>query len=82
METTDLVEQAKSKRIKKNADWIIANYIGLEQQGFADQQNFANEQGFASDYNKVTLIGDGVEEFFEGPKNDLAMSVLRSIFLS
>ena len=82
METTDLVEQAKSKRIKKNADWIIANYIGLEQQGFADQQNFANEQGFASDYNKVTLIGDGVEEFFEGPKNDLAMSVLRSILFS
>ena len=70
METTDLLEQAKTKRRKKNADWIIANFIESEQ------------QGFASNYNKVTLIGDGVEESFEGPKDDLAMSVLRSIFLS
>ena len=70
METTDLLEQAKTKRRKKNADWIIANFIESE------------NQGFASNYNKVTLIGDGVEESFEGPKDDLAMSVLRSIFLS
>lgn len=70
METTDLLEQAKTKRRKKNADWIIANFIESEQ------------QGFASNYNKVTLIGDGVEESFEGPKDDLAMSLLRSIFLS
>jgi len=70
METTDLLEQAKTKRRKKNADWIIANFIESE------------KQGFASNYNKVTLIGDGVEESFEGPKDDLAMSVLRSIFLS
>ena len=70
METTDLLEQARAKRTKKNADWIIANYIGTQQ------------QGFASDYNKVTLVGDGVEESFEGPKDDLAMSLLRSIFLS
>jgi len=70
METTDLLEQARAKRTKKNADWIIANYIGTQQ------------QGFASDYNKVTLVGNGVEESFEGPKDDLAMSLLRSIFLS
>ena len=70
METTDLLEQAKTKRRKKNADWIIANFIESE------------KQGFASNYNKVTLIGDGVEKSFEGPKDDLAMSVLRSIFLS
>ena len=70
METTDLLEQARAKRTKKNADWIVANYIGTQQ------------QGFASDYNKVTLVGDGVEESFEGPKDDLAMSLLRSIFLS
>ena len=70
METTDLLEQAITKRRKKNADWIIANFIESE------------KQGFASNYNKVTLIGDGVEESFEGPKDDLAMSVLRSIFLS
>ena len=76
METTDLLEQAKTKRRRKNADWIIANFIESEQQGFA------NQQGFASNYNRVTLIGDGVEESFEGPKDDLAMSVLRSIFLS
>ena len=76
METTDLLEQAKTKRREKNADWIIANFIASE------QQDFANQQGFASNYNRVTLIGDGVEESFEGPKDDLAMSVLRSIFLS
>ncbi len=70
METTDLLEHARAKRTKKNADWIVANYIGTQQ------------QGFASDYNKVTLVGDGVEESFEGPKDDLAMSLLRSIFLS
>ena len=61
---------ARAKRTKKNADWIVANYIGTHQ------------QGFASDYNSVTLVGDGVEESFEGPKDDLAMSLLRSIFLS
>jgi phosphopantothenoylcysteine decarboxylase/phosphopantothenate--cysteine ligase len=70
METTDLLEQARAKRTRKNADWIVANYIGTHQ------------QGFASDYNSVTLVGDGVEESFEGPKDDLAMSLLRSIFLS
>ena len=69
METTDLLEQAKAKRTKKNADWIIANYVG------------SGQQGFASHYNKVILVGDGVEESFEGSKDDLAMSLLRSIFL-
>ena len=29
METTDLLEQAKTKRRKKNADWIIANFIAV-----------------------------------------------------
>ena len=70
METTNLLEQARAKRTKKNADWIVANYIRTQQ------------QGFASDYNKVTLVGDGVEESFEGPKDDLGMSLLRRIFLS
>tara|TARA_B100000575_G_C23143494_1_gene666496 strand:+ start:12549 stop:13796 length:1248 start_codon:yes stop_codon:yes gene_type:complete len=69
METTDLLEQAKAKRTKKKADWIIANYIG------------SGQQGFESHYNKVILVGDGIEESFEGPKDDLAMSLLRSIFL-
>lgn len=70
METENLEEQAESKRKRKKANWIIANSIGHD----------VKQQGFESDYNKVTLLGDELKVHMEGPKEDLAMSLLRTIF--
>ena len=70
METERLEEQAESKRVHKNADWIIANSIGED----------VPQQGFESDYNKVLLLGQGTSLEMEGPKEDLAMNLLRTIF--
>lgn len=70
METENLLENALAKLQKKNADWIIAN--SLTQAG----------AGFESDTNKVTLIGQGAQQEFEGPKTELAERLLNFIFNS
>jgi len=72
METENLLESARSKRERKNCDWIVANSI-LEE-----------GSGFAHDTNSVFLIGEkteaGSETRFEGPKNLIAQKVLNAIF--
>lgn len=70
METERLEEQAESKRVRKKAHWIIANTIGHD----------VPQQGFESDHNKVILLGEGISLEMEGPKEDLAMNLLRTIF--
>ena len=64
-ETDNLIENAKAKRLKKNADLIIANDV--TQPG----------AGFSVDTNRVTIIGEGFED--ELPlmsKSDVADAIL------
>ncbi|MFU8858803.1 MAG: bifunctional phosphopantothenoylcysteine decarboxylase/phosphopantothenate--cysteine ligase CoaBC [Cyclonatronaceae bacterium] len=72
METENLLESARSKRKRKNCDWIVANSI-LEE-----------GSGFAHDTNSVYLISEktapGSEIRFEGSKSLIADNVLKAIF--
>ena len=70
METSSLVEKAREKRIRKGADWIVANDLG------------SDGSGFASDTNRVILVGAHSEVSFEGTKFDVSRSVLQHIFAS
>ncbi|MDI6400708.1 bifunctional phosphopantothenoylcysteine decarboxylase/phosphopantothenate--cysteine ligase CoaBC [Balneolaceae bacterium ANBcel3] len=67
METENLAENARKKRIKKNADWIVAN--NLSDQG----------AGFEVDTNKILIIGNQKEVIREGLKTDLAYRILELI---
>ena len=65
METKDLLENAKKKLEKKNADMIVANNLKVE------------GAGFGTDTNVVTLIKrDGVKELPLLSKEEVAKAVL------
>lgn len=65
-ETERLVEQAIAKRAAKGADWILANDVSGEVMG--------------GDRNQVHLITDeGVEEWPEGSKAQIAMNLVERI---
>ena len=65
METKDLLENAKKKLEKKNADMIVANNLKVE------------GAGFGTDTNVVTLIKrDGVKELPLLSKEQVAKAVL------
>ncbi len=67
-ETEHLIEHAKAKRLRKGADFIVANDVS------------AAGIGFNSDNNAATLIGEGVETAFDAmPKRQLAEALLRAI---
>lgn len=68
METNDLLQNARNKRIKKNIDWIAANDL-------TDKKS-----GFAVDTNRLVLIGPASETPFEGTKEEVAREVLFHIF--
>lgn len=68
METSDLLQQAREKRIRKGADWIVANELARE------------GSGFAFDTNEVVLIGTHSEVPFQGTKYDVARNILHHIF--
>ncbi|HBX67786.1 MAG TPA: bifunctional phosphopantothenoylcysteine decarboxylase/phosphopantothenate--cysteine ligase CoaBC, partial [Balneolaceae bacterium] len=68
METENLIENATSKLNKKNADFIIAN--SLSEAG----------SGFESDTNTVHLLGKDSDQKFQGPKKDIAIEILNTIF--
>ncbi len=70
METEDLVARAREKRLRKGADWIVANDLT------------SGDSGFAVDTNRVILVGTHDETTYNGPKSDVARSVLRHIFVS
>ena len=68
METEDLINRAKDKRIRKNADMIVAN--SLREEG----------AGFGTDTNVVTLISEN--ESKELPlmsKNEVAHEILNEV---
>ncbi len=68
METDNLLEQAREKRIRKEADWIVANDLTAE------------GSGFAFDTNRVVLVGSHSEIHFEGTKYDVSRNILHHIF--
>lgn len=68
METEDLIKNATQKLERKNADFIIAN--SLSEKG----------SGFESDTNKVHLLSTDSDKPFEGPKQDIAIEILNTIF--
>ncbi len=68
METRDLLKQAREKRIRKGADWIVANDLA------------SDGSGFAFDTNQVVLVGAHSEVHFEGTKYDVSRNVLHHIF--
>lgn len=68
LESENLIEYAKSKLEKKNADLIIANYSNKE------------NSGFSSDNNTVTLVSkDEIKELKTAPKSELAFTILKYI---
>lgn len=68
METSDLLQQAREKRVRKGADWIVANDLSSE------------GSGFAFDTNQVVLVGVHSEVHFEGTKYDVSRNILHHIF--
>ena len=70
METRDLIPSAREKRIRKKADWIIANDLSKE------------GSGFAVDTNHVVLVGEHLEMPFSGRKKSISRHLLQQIFES
>lgn len=67
-ETENVVENAKSKRKRKGADWIIANNVsGAE-----------GDSVMGGDFNQVHIVtSNGVESLPEMPKEDVARELVR-----
>ncbi len=65
-ETEDVVENAKTKRKRKAADWIVANDVtAIDGKGV-----------MGGDANAVHIVtGEGVEDLPEMPKNDVALAL-------
>jgi phosphopantothenoylcysteine decarboxylase/phosphopantothenate--cysteine ligase len=68
METEDLEKNAGHKLEKKNLDWICANSVS------------GAETGFESDTNTITLMSKEDKQEFTGPKQEIAIRILRRIF--
>ena len=65
-ETDDLLDNAKKKRKRKAADWIIANDVSGDVMG--------------GDENEVHIVsGDGVEKLEQMPKHEVAMALAERI---
>lgn len=63
-ESHDVVERAKAKRLRKGADFIVANQIG------------GSENAFGSDSNHAWVIGDDfADEIERAPKPEVATSL-------
>jgi phosphopantothenoylcysteine decarboxylase/phosphopantothenate--cysteine ligase len=65
-ETDNILENAKAKRKRKSADWIVANDVSGEVMG--------------GDRNRVTIVSnDGIETLDEMPKAAVAMALVERI---
>lgn len=69
LETNNELENAKSKLIRKNLDFIVLN--SMQDKG----------AGFATDTNKITIINrqEGIQEFTLKSKKDVAKDICRLI---
>ena len=64
-ETEHVIENARGKRVRKNADLIVANDVSR------------TDAGFGTDTNVITLItADDVRELAIMPKSDAAHAIL------
>ncbi|WP_340103681.1 bifunctional phosphopantothenoylcysteine decarboxylase/phosphopantothenate--cysteine ligase CoaBC [Rhodohalobacter sp. 8-1] len=68
METEDLEKNAQGKLEKKNLDWICANSVS------------GPDSGFEADTNNITLMGKERRKEYSGPKQEIAVRILRDIF--
>ncbi|MDG5746651.1 bifunctional phosphopantothenoylcysteine decarboxylase/phosphopantothenate synthase [Qipengyuania sp. XHP0207] len=67
-ETENVVENAKSKRKRKGADWIIANNVSFSE----------GESVMGGDMNQVHVVtSSGVESLPEMPKEEVARELVR-----
>ena len=67
-ETENVVENAKSKRKRKGADWIVANNVAGD----------VGESVMGGDLNQVHIVSaSGVESLPEMPKEDVARELVR-----
>lgn len=68
-ETNDVINYAKGKLEKKNADYIVANDVSK------------TDRGFGTDLNTVTLVGnnDYQVNFSQLPKEELALKLFETI---
>ena len=67
-ETENVVDNAVAKRVRKGADWIVANDVADTGQGSV----------MGGDRNRVHIVTkDGVETLDEMPKQDVARELLR-----
>ena len=65
-ETEDVLDNAKRKRKRKAADWIVANDVSGDVMG--------------GDMNRVQIISeDGVDTLEEMPKMDIAMALVEKM---
>jgi phosphopantothenoylcysteine decarboxylase/phosphopantothenate--cysteine ligase len=65
-ETENVVEQAKAKRLAKNADWIVANDVSGDVMGGHN--------------NRVHLVtGERVEDWPEAPKEEVARRLVERL---
>lgn len=65
-ETDDMLDNARSKRKRKGADWIVANDVSGDVMG--------------GDMNRVTIVsGTGIETLEEMPKAAVAMALVERI---
>lgn len=63
-ETENVVENARDKLVRKNADFVVGNIVG-------------RDKGFATDQNEIVIVAaDSVEEFSAMSKTELAELVL------
>lgn len=68
METEDLEKNAGRKLRKKNLNWICANSVS------------GADSGFKADTNNISLMSKDSLKEFKGPKQEIAIRILREIF--
>ena len=69
-ETEDVIENAKVKRKRKGADWIVAN----------DVSGMVGDSVMGGDNNQVHIVTiDGVETIDEMPKQDVARLLIERV---
>ncbi len=75
-ETENVLENAKDKRKRKGADWIIANDVSV-----AETKGGKGKGGvMGGEANTVHIItGDGIESLPEMPKNQVALALMEKL---
>lgn len=68
METEEVEKNAGRKLEKKNLDWICANSVS------------GADSGFKADANNISLMSRNSRKEFKGPKQEIAIRILREIF--